>query len=149
MRISEIEEILQNSKNAQEIILKCAGLDIVGIGGRRAVVRSREGVWKIPWGGSGERDNEIEWRIWQSADEKLRDLLCPITDRESRSILQTEVLPLSFEAAGSAGHKIIRELAQYGISDIAVNLGLLERRVVCYDYSFISPSLYENLFPIR
>jgi hypothetical protein len=50
------------------------------------------------------------------------------------------------EALGPDGLATMRRLATWGISDVAVNLGIFEQRLVCYDYCQIRGDLYQELF---
>lgn len=147
MTIQELEMSLRQAKRPEEALDICQDWDVLGIGGQRIVLRSsEEGVWKVPWRERGELDNEIEWRLWQEAPGDLQDLLCPVWDRESLSNLQALCTPVSYNDLDSRGRDLVARLSRWGISDSAVNLGLLGGKLVCYDYSYISPALYQSLF---
>jgi hypothetical protein len=90
----------------------------------------------------GLRDNEIELRVYRRADAQLRDLLCPVLHLSpGGAVLARRCLPLSASPGDLTVSDTIRRLAGAGISDAAANLGLLDGRIVCYDYAQISARL--------
>jgi hypothetical protein len=126
----------------------CRGHDLLGLGGRRIVLRSgQDEVVKLAWREAGVLDNEIEWRLWQGAEPELSGLLCPTLGISPEgSSLQALCLPVSYEALGQEGLEAMQRLAGWGIADVAVNLGILDQRLVCYDYCQIRGDLYHQLF---
>lgn len=122
--------------------------NILGIGGTRlAIEQGEDRVWKLAWREQGLLDNETEYRLWQSASPELREMLCPALDlSQAGALLQKRVQPISYEALGKTGKDVIARLAEYGITDVAVNCGILEGRVVVYDYSNISIDIHKKLY---
>lgn len=122
----------------------------LGLGsGRLALPLGPAMVAKVAWRESGLVDNEIEWRIWQSADEELRSLLCPALElRESRLLVQGRCMPIAGTILDERTQRLVSELGRHGISDAAINLGMNEdNQIVCYDYALIRPELFGILFP--
>ena len=112
------------------------GLEALGIGGRRLAVGLDSGrVAKIAFKREGLVDNEIEWRLFSEAESDLRELLCPaLSLTQSGALIQARCLPSAQYDA-----RLVRQLAQYGISDAAINLGVYQGRMVCYDYCLLRP----------
>lgn len=129
-------------------LLHQAGIMPLGLGARRVVVAlDDDRVAKLAWRSQGLLDNEIEWRLYHRAVDDLKRLLCPALERrESRVLIQRRCLPVAFEAAGEAGREAMSRLASYGVSDVAVNLGLIDEHLVCYDYCVLKPELFSDLF---
>lgn len=111
-------------------------LEALGIGGRRiAVGLDDERVAKIAFKREGLVDNEIEWRLFQKAEAELRELLCPaLALTASGALVQGRCLPSAQSDAA-----LVRQLAHYGISDAAINLGVYQGKMVCYDYCLLRP----------
>jgi hypothetical protein len=111
------------------------GHEVLGLGGRRCVIALDHGrVAKLAWRKAGLADNEIEARLWAQARPELQTLLCPIKDRTDAGVLiQTRCLPIHPYAVDGAD-QVLRQLASAGITDTATNLGLLDQRIVCYDF---------------
>lgn len=132
----------------EQALKVCEAEEILGVGGKRIVIRADEDrVAKLAWKEAGVLDNEIEWRVWAGAEAALRELLCPTLEfRASGVSFQSLCLPLAFEALGERGRETMIELARYGISDVAVNLGVFGERIVCYDYCQIRGELFFELF---
>lgn len=117
-------------------------LDPLGVGGRRIAVACGDNqVAKIAWKREGLVDNEIEWRLWQGADQELRDLLCPCLDLlDGGALIQARCLP-----SAQSDSNLVRRLASYGISDAAINLGIYNQRLVCYDYCLLRPERLKQI----
>ena len=150
MPLSRLQEKLKANWESPDLPVAleiCSGTEVLGIGGRRIVIAADGGVAKLAWKEAGLLDNEIEWLLWSSASSELRSLLCPTHALTAAGVaLQELCLPVSFEALGQRGREAMHDLASHGISDVAVNLGLLDDRVVCYDYCAVSADLYRGLF---
>lgn len=150
--IEKIEERLQakwpHVYSVAEIAEICQGWEILGIGGERlALAINEEEVWKVAWRESGLVASETEYLLWRRSSASLRALLCPSLEiTPGGSLRQRRVQPVSYDALGNQGPKIIKTMAQYGITDVAINCGVLEERVVVYDYSTISPKLRDSLY---
>ena len=116
------------------------GFSVLGVGGRRLAVAAGAGlVAKLAFRREGLVDNELEWRVWRGASETLRELLAPTVGRTPGGVnLQRRCLPVSPDAL-ELPHQLTRPLARAGITDAVLNLGLLDERVVCYDYALLAP----------
>jgi hypothetical protein len=131
------------------------GYETLGLGGRRLALAISPAIKqsgrvnrisKLAWRKEGLFDNEVEWRLWQHANNQLRERLCPALDIDNGVLVQARCLPVNLEALRE-GQAIVRFLAQHGITDSAVNLGIYEQRVVCYDYCVLRYELIKKLFP--
>lgn len=134
--------------------LQKAGLASIGVGKSRIVLsdpsRSEPAsVLKLAWRESGVVDNLIESRLWERSESiGASDLLCPtLSLSDSGVIRQQRCLPIAWDPleSDSPHWEIVKRLAAAGISDAAVNLGLIGERVVCYDYCSVSASLAVEL----
>lgn len=148
--LDELQQMLGSTwdrPDPERAIEICSEFDVLGLGGRRIVLAAGSGVAKLAWQPSGIFENEIEHRLYGSASPGLASLLCPVLGQSPKGILfQSLCTPTSFEALGERGRRVMQRLAGAGISDVAVNLGLFEGRVVCYDYATISVRLWGELF---
>ncbi len=152
MTLSGWQEILSHHfgvpdpYRAQDILTD-QGANVLAIGGRRiAVSIDNNYIAKIAWRRAGLADNEIEWRVWQTAKPDIQALLCPAVSFKDYGVLvQARCLPVSAEAYPEAARDLIRKLAEAGISDAAVNLGIYDQELVCYDYCLLRPELLRSL----
>lgn len=117
-------------------------LEALGIGGRRlAVALSQDKIVKLAWRREGLVDNEIEWRLYSQAGDDLKQLLCPSLDLlDCGALVQKRCLPIA-----TSNNEIVRKLASHGISDAAINLGLIGERMVCFDYCLLRPEKLRDL----
>lgn len=152
MNLDQLQALLAaewDRPSARQALEICKDHEILGIGGRRITIAGEEGfVYKLAWREAGILDNEIEWRVWQSAPDDLRDYLCRSHDLTLSGISkQDRCLPISAEALPDGGFQIMKSLARWGISDVSANLALIGENVVCYDYCVIRVDLFRDLFP--
>lgn len=117
-------------------------LEALGVGGRRmTVLIDPNRVAKLAWRREGIVDNEIEWRLYNQADPELKQLLCPALElMDCGALVQERCIPIAYQDA-----TITRQLASYGISDTAINLGLIGDKPVCFDYSMLGPEKMRQL----
>lgn len=138
------EEIIQLARNfRQEATLEeVQEVSPLGIGSKRfAVLASDEVVAKIPWRDRGIWENAAEAALWEWAPEELRALLAPVRDLRGGVLWQDRCRP------ASENPELLRELARWGISDSAANLGELRGKIVCYDYAYFGEELYHKIAP--
>lgn len=106
--------------------------------GRVAVLCSDDIIAKLYWRPAGQVANLIEKEIWVRSPQEIRELLCPVIDASpGGAVLMERCIPTPAEALNEAG-QIITSLSAWGVLDSRVNLGLLDNRVVCYDYGQLS-----------
>jgi hypothetical protein len=144
-------QLITSKPDPQLLFSHCynAGFNPLGIGSARIGLQMDDLVSKVAWKESGIISNLIEDRVWNSASEHLQNYLAPCVSISSKShvLIQKRCLPITASIIDPEIQNMIGLLSAYGITDIAVNLGLYDQRVVCYDYAMIRPEEYPRLFP--
>lgn len=117
-------------------------LAILGIGGKRCGVEDGDLVAKVAWREKGLWENQAEAALWEWAPPDLRKLLAPVRGFERGVLWQDRCLPV---VADSSTRSVQEGLARWGITDSAKNLALLRGQIVCYDYAFFAPWVFEEI----
>jgi hypothetical protein len=151
-QLEELQYQLMNSKPDPQLLFShChnAGFTPLGLGSARIGLQLDNQVAKVAWKESGIISNLIEDRVWNSASEDLKQYLAPCLSISEKYhvLIQARCLPVSASIIDPEIQNMIGLLSAYGITDIAVNLGLYDQRIVCYDYAMIRPEEYPRLFP--
>jgi hypothetical protein len=122
---------------------RTAGFQPTGIGSHRLVVSLPDDlVAKLAVRDIGVRDNEVEWHVYHTLAEHERMWLCPpVTLTEGNVLVVRRCLPISPSHTEPVVRQAVEALARAGIGDVAVNLGVLDSTLVCYDYAQVSPGL--------
>jgi hypothetical protein len=129
-------------------LISDAGLAVLGAGRRRvSAAIDDQHVAKFAWRGEGLADNQVEELIWRRAPQELREVLCPVVIRTFQgALVMRRCVPLNSDTLSDrTWSPIQRMLARYGIVDTSVNVGVLEGRLVVYDYAMVRPELYRQL----
>ena len=123
--------------------VQAAGFQPLGVGSHRLVVALPDDrVAKLALREIGQRDNEVEWHVYRNMDEPLRTWLCePLELTAGRVLIQRRCLPISLSHTEPLVQEVVRLLARAGIADVAVNLGVVDQKLVCYDYAQVSAEL--------
>jgi hypothetical protein len=134
-----------NTKSATAIV-DGAGFSILDYGRRRlAISLSAHRVAKVAYRKEGITDNLLEWRLWNGAEERLKDLLCPTLAHTHGGVnIQVRCIPVEYQNIDQF-NQTLNTLAKAGINDGAINLGLLNHHIVCFDYAFLSHTLASKL----
>ena len=143
------EQLLSREYELNQIVRVAeeAGFSVLGFGGHRlALALEQENVVaKLAFQAQGLADNHLEWLFWEAANPPLQALLAPTLARTPAGInFQGRCLPVAIESITSSSG-LTRALAQAGIADGVVNLGLYEGRVVCFDYALLRPEVAMRL----
>ena len=139
MKLEEILEIAREFRSwpSEEEVRSYHPL---GIGSKRcAFLAEGNVVAKIPWRERGIWENAAEAALWEWAPPELRVLLAPVRD------LRGGVLWQDLCAPSEGDPELLRELARWGISDSAANLGELQGRMVCYDYAYFGEKIFNEI----
>jgi hypothetical protein len=133
-----------NDKNA--VLLLLEDVEVLGIGKTRVAIKDNEDVIKLAWTEEGLRDNEIEYLLYNKASASLKPLLCPSKELSlAGSLRQARCFPIAARDLSAEGHNLVSRLSGFGLSDTTVNIGSLNDKLVCYDYSLLSPQLLGEL----
>jgi hypothetical protein len=138
--------VLKNAQSVLEIkdLLLPIEKDILGIGNTRiAVLLNQDQVAKLAFKPTGLFHNQFEANLYQYAKSiKQENLLAPVIDYQLDGLLiQARCLPVKFQAV-QEHLDLINDLSRLGVTDVGVNLGIYQERLVCYDYSVPSPELF-------
>lgn len=131
-------------KDPSDLAKYFGGLEVLGIGSTRiGIALGKDRVAKIAWKPPGLFHNQFEFRLWHYAKliEKRHLFVPSLEFGPDKPLIQARCLPTKFEATETF-KKVISELSEVGIVDTAVNLGIYEERIVCYDYSVPSSDLF-------
>lgn len=165
MKLIELQKKLEADFGDQEAAVKSiteSGYTILGIGvSRIGVAIDEKTIAKLAWRESGLVDNLLESKLTDYIKEndpritpqqislnkelRLADMIVPVQQYYDGSITMPRCLPVNYQQTDVAHRQIVQALSKFGITDSAVNLGLLEGRLVCFDYCYISDKLYRQL----
>lgn len=116
----------------------------MGIGSTRIGIQlDDKTVAKVAWKPSGLFRNQFESHLFSYLlSIKKEALFAPVISWKAEDpLMQALCFPVKFEATDDFKN-LISDLAKIGVTDAAVNVGLFQNRLVCFDYSSPSVDLF-------
>lgn len=123
--------------------VRSSGFQVLGVGsGRLAVILDDNTIAKIAYTKRGVRDNAVEWNVYHVVGEEPRKMLVePLALTKGGVLVMKRCSPVQLGVSDPTLDITVRVLAQIGVSDVAVNLGVDGALLRCYDYAQVSASL--------
>ena len=158
------KKIMPHLDNREAVLdmIEAEDFNILGVGvSRVGIAVDTETVAKLAWRSRGLTDNLIEHRLWEYVEKTntsiqpdalssepeifLKDLLAPVKDYREDVLWMQRCIQVNYQITDHKMKRLAQDLTRFGITDSAVNMGLLSTELVCFDYCYISERLYDEV----